>query len=334
MPMNRRRTVVERDRLARAGLSCRICRAAKEFSTLIWLFGVDNPARCDAKADLRSRIEWLGLLAAPLVWVVLSLAPARAEGGDLRGEVCRMIEAAAAQQGLPPAFLTRLIWQESSFRPHVVSGAGAQGIAQFMPGTAGERGLADPFDPEQAIPKAAEFLADLKRRFGNLGLAAAAYNGGPSRVAAWLAGTGGLPYETRNYVEIVTRRPAEDWRDGTGAVAQEADLAKSGNCLETATLIARNEPRQFAGSTLTAPWGVQISGAFNRGAALAAYGRARRQFAGVIGDVEPMILGRRAPGRGFARLWQVRVPSQSRAAANALCGKIERAGGACAVLKT
>ena len=245
-----------------------------------------------------------------------------------------MIETAAAQQGLPPAFLTRLIWQESSFRPHVVSGAGAQGIAQFMPGTAGERGLADPFDPEQAIPKAAEFLADLKRRFGNLGLAAAAYNGGPARVAAWLAGTGGLPYETRNYVEIVTRRQAEDWRDGAGAIPQEADLAKSGNCLETAALIARNEPRQFAGSTLTAPWGVQISGAFNRGAALAAYGRARRQFAGVIGEVEPMILGRRAPGRGFARFWQVRIPSQSRPAANALCGKIERAGGACAVLKT
>jgi hypothetical protein len=284
---------------------------------------------------LRRRIERRGLFAATLICIVFSAAPAQAEGGgDLRAEVCRMIEAASAQQGLPAAFLTRLIWQESSFRPHVVSSAGAQGIAQFMPGTAGERGLADPFDPEQAIPKAAQFLAELKLRFGNLGLAAAAYNGGPARVAAWLAGTGGLPYETRNYVEIVTRHSAEDWRDGAGAAPQEADLAKSGNCLETAALIARSEPLQFAGSTLTAPWGVQISGAFKRGAALAAYGRARRQFASLIGDVEPMILGRRAPGRGFARFWHVRVPSQSRAAANALCGNIERAGGACAVLKT
>ena len=51
----------------------------------------------------------------------------------------------------------------------MVSPAGAQGIAQFMPGTARERGLADPFDPEQAIPKAAEFIAHLSEQFGNLG---------------------------------------------------------------------------------------------------------------------------------------------------------------------
>ena len=275
-------------------------------------------------------------LAAVIAMLPLLIAPAaRAEnGGDLRGQVCRMIDAAAARHGLPPSFLTRLIWQESSFRPNVVSGAGAQGIAQFMPGTAGERGLDDPFDPEQAIPKAAEFLAELRQRFGNLGLAAAAYNGGPQRVTNWLAGTGGLPWETQNYVEIVTRHAAEDWREGAAAAGQEADLVKGGDCLQTAALIHAHEPRLFAGSTLTAPWGVQISGSFNKGAALASFGRTRRQFAALIGNVEPMVIGRRAPGRGFARFFAVRVPSQSRAAANALCGKIERAGGACAVLKT
>ncbi len=273
-------------------------------------------------------------MAVSLLCAQVFVTRAGAEGGDLRGEVCRMIETAAARQGLPPGFLTRLIWQESSFRPHVVSGAGAQGIAQFMPGTAGERGLADPFDPEQAIPKAAEFLAELRQRFGNLGLAAAAYNVGPARVASWLSGTGDLPFETQNYVEIVTRLPVEDWRGGASAAAKEAELKKGANCMETAALIAKHEPLEFAGSTLTAPWGVQLAGAFRKGAALAAYGRARRQFASLIGDVEPMVIGRRAPGRGFARFWRVRVPSQSRAAAEALCGKIERAGGACAVLKT
>ena len=70
--------------------------------------------------------------------------------------VCRLIETAALAHGLPVAFLTRLIWQESSFRASVISPAGAQGIAQFMPGTANERGLADPFDPEKAIPEAAD----------------------------------------------------------------------------------------------------------------------------------------------------------------------------------
>ena len=77
--------------------------------------------------------------------------------------VCRLIDDAARTNRLPSEFLTRLIWRESSFRTGAVSPAGAQGIAQFMPGTAQEHGLADPFDPEQAIPKAARLLADLRR---------------------------------------------------------------------------------------------------------------------------------------------------------------------------
>ena len=82
-----------------------------------------------------------------------------------------------------------------------------------MPGTALDRGLADPFDPEQAIPAAAHLLSDLRAQFGNLGLAAAAYNGGPNRVATWLTRNGGLPYETRDYVIRITGRTAEDWRE-------------------------------------------------------------------------------------------------------------------------
>ena len=69
--------------------------------------------------------------------------------------ICRLIESAAWENRLPVAFLTRIVWRESSFRAGVVSPAGAEGIAQFMPQTARERGLADPFDPEQAIRKAA-----------------------------------------------------------------------------------------------------------------------------------------------------------------------------------
>ncbi|WP_298424602.1 lytic transglycosylase domain-containing protein [Rhodoblastus sp.] len=262
-------------------------------------------------------------------------AAAQAEThGDLKAEVCRMIEQAAAARQLPPSFLTRLIWRESSFRPRVVSPAGARGIAQFMPGTAVERGLADPFDPEQAIPKAAELLSDLRARFGNLGLAAAAYNGGPQRVANWLAGSGGLPFETQSYVEIVTRHPADDWRDGAAAARLDAEFAQPATCLATAEAIRIREPEQFAGSTLTAPWGVQLSGSFNKRAALAAYERAHRKFAALLGDGEPMVIGKRAPGRGFARFWRVRAPAQTRAQAQALCTAIERAGGACAVLKT
>ena len=60
--------------------------------------------------------------------------------------------------------------------------ASTQAVARFMPGTASERRLLDPFDPVQALPKSAEFLNELRGQFGNLGLAAAAYNAGPRRV--------------------------------------------------------------------------------------------------------------------------------------------------------
>src|ERR1043165_10002446 len=65
-----------------------------------------------------------------------------AESETIDQALCRMIESAAGAHQLPVDFFTRLIWQESSFRPGVTSRAGAQGVAQFMPGTAQERKLA------------------------------------------------------------------------------------------------------------------------------------------------------------------------------------------------
>src|SRR5256885_1278916 len=122
--------------------------------------------------------------------------------------LCRLIETAAREHAVPADFLTSLIWRESSFRTGAVSRAGAQGVAQFMPGTAAERGLADPFDPEQAIPKSAELLADLRQRFGNLGLAAAAYNGGPARVGGWVPRRGAPAGGRRQFTFNITRRAA------------------------------------------------------------------------------------------------------------------------------
>lgn len=136
------------------------------------------------------------------------------------GTICRMIRLAARWHALPAGFLARLIWQESRFRVSAVSHVGAQGIAQFMPATAAERGLKDPFDPGQALWAAAGLLSSLERRFGNLGLAAAAYNAGPGRVSAWLSKKKRLPEETRNYVEAVTGRPASSW----ARAAKKGDL--------------------------------------------------------------------------------------------------------------
>jgi Transglycosylase SLT domain len=79
------------------------------------------------------------------------------------------------------------------------------------------RGVLDPFDPVAALPRSAAFLRDLRAQFGNLGLAAAAYNAGPKRVRDWLAGRSSLPGQTRSYVSTITGRSADDWarrRDG------------------------------------------------------------------------------------------------------------------------
>src|SRR5580658_3782738 len=122
---------------------------------------------------------FMSLLSASGPTSAIAEGASPSEGETLVSSICRLIDSSARAQDLPVSFLTRLIWQESNFQPNVSSPAGALGIAQFMPGTAGARGLADPFDPEAAIPKGASLLAELRQQFGNLGLAAAAYNAGP-----------------------------------------------------------------------------------------------------------------------------------------------------------
>ena len=116
-------------------------------------------------------------------------------------EICSQIEKSAEQWKLSKHFFARLIWKESRFDIRAVSPVGAQGIAQFMPATAKARGLKDPYDPAQAIPASASLLSFHRGQFGNLGLAAAAYNAGPGRVQRWLNGRSSLPFETEDYVE-------------------------------------------------------------------------------------------------------------------------------------
>ncbi len=135
----------------------------------------------------------------------------RQEAPQQRGELLTFVERAARASAVPADFFKRLIHQESAFDPNAVSSKGAQGVAQFMPATAAQRSLKNPFDPEEALLKSAELLKDLKDRFGNWGLAAAAYNAGPERVRRWLAGTSRLPAETQHYVHVITGRVADEW---------------------------------------------------------------------------------------------------------------------------
>jgi len=112
------------------------------------------------------------------------------------------IEENARREGFTPDLLRAMIDKESSFRPCAVSPKGAQGLMQLMPGTAALLGVRDPFDPKENIDAGAKYLGHLLSRFGgNLALALAAYNAGPSRVDAYQ----GLPPipETLNYVTSI-----------------------------------------------------------------------------------------------------------------------------------
>jgi hypothetical protein len=251
--------------------------------------------------------------------------------------VCRLVDSAAHANDLPVGFVTRVIWRESSFRAAVVSLKGAQGIAQFMPATATEHGIPDPFDPAEAIPKAARLLAELRARFGNLGLAAAAYNAGTARVVRWLRGAGNLPAETRAYVRFVTLRNAAAWLGALGNAASGEAASAHQPCL---AIVARLRRDDGAGETIDpafaplAPWGVQLAGSFSKSVALAEFARVERRYATTIGGVRPMIIGRRLRYLGTRRYYQVRLPAATRRAADLLCVRIRAAGGACVVMRS
>ncbi len=264
-------------------------------------------------------------------------AAARAadEGETVEQTICRLIDTAAKGEGLPVAFLTRLIWQESRFETDAVSPEGARGIAQFMPGTADARGVVNPFDPEEAIPKAASLLSDLAKQFGNLGLAAAAYNAGSGKVSRYIAGQTELPFQTESYVEIVTGHTAEEWKGPNADKLTPESVFPNGSCEETvAAARAGSGATLITASPFSAPWGVQISGSFNKEAALRAYQHASLVYASILGDVQPMIIGGVLRSRGYRPYYRVRAPAQTRAEASQLCKRLLKAGGDCVVLRS
>jgi hypothetical protein len=253
-------------------------------------------------------------------------------------QYCKTLEEAAFKNGLPPDFLVRLIWQESNFNPNSVSPAGAQGIAQFMPGTARWRGLADPFEPLPALQESARWLGELRAQFGNLGLAAAAYNGGPRRVQDWLAGRGNLPGETRAYVRIITGRSAEEWASGsledrvhTNAALACSDIVRG---MFVKALPSRpTEPATLAQQAAWGPWGLQLAGGPSQSRVLADYQQLQKRFSPVLGDRAPLVLRGLRAGPGSAPWYLLRIAESTRERANQLCARLEAIGGRCLVFR-
>jgi len=141
------------------------------------------------------------------------------------------VREATARGDVDPGLVYSLMREESSFRPDVVSIAGARGLLQLMPDTAERLARALPlpgftaedlFDPRTNVRLGADYFASLLRQFsGRTSAAVGSYNAGPHVVVRWLPAGGGseddewveeIPYEeTRAYVKRVLRS-AEAYR--------------------------------------------------------------------------------------------------------------------------
>lgn len=132
-------------------------------------------------------------LHSPIHWQTVPLQWAAYAGA---------IEGASRRFGVDQALLRAVIHAESAFNARAISLKGAQGLMQLMPGTAGEMGVRDAFDPDQNIAGGARYLAGLLQQFhGNIRQVAAAYDAGAGAVIRY----GGVPpyAETQVYVQRV-----------------------------------------------------------------------------------------------------------------------------------
>jgi hypothetical protein len=294
----------------------------------------DKPTEASPLAETSPPVAPPPAAAAPAVEPAKVRVP-----NDAQNSICLLVESAARAHSLPVEFFARVIWQESRFRADAVgpvtrNGQRALGIAQFMPGTAAERNLLNPLDPIQALPKSAEFLKELHRDFGNLGLAAAAYNAGPRRIRDWMAGTGPMPAETRNYVSAITGVSVDQW----AKAAPDADrkIEPGPSCGELVALLKR-APNTFVAALeqrvvvgAMRPWGVILGADMNRGKIMYRYALLQQRHSAALANRDPILIER--PPGPLPR-YSVRVGADTRMEANELCNQIHKSGGDCAVLR-
>lgn len=151
---------------------------------------------------------------------------------DLETKIARYARA----QGLSPRLVQAVVQVESGYNPRALSNKGAMGLMQLMPDTARELGVTDAYDPDQNLRGGTRYLWQQIRRFqGNLELALAAYNAGPTAVARY----GGVPpyQETRRYIakvmSLYSNSPPPQWlRDDARAQAADRRIAKAEEVLK------------------------------------------------------------------------------------------------------
>nr|WP_325254068.1 lytic transglycosylase domain-containing protein [Amylibacter sp.] len=256
--------------------------------------------------------------------------------GFIAFDTCQAIRDAAGLHKLDVHFFARLIWQESRFDPNALSPAGAQGVAQFMPGTARLRGLSSAYNPALAIDHSARYLSELTATYGNIGLAAVAYNGGERRAAEFIAKTGGLATETREYVEIITGQTAEDWRD---APPEKTDLRLDRSkpfmaaCLDLAKTSRVSALKSLRPKPRLPAWGVQMASGSTRAKAASSFDRNTRGCSAEIGTQIPDYIRKKPQVTGRQAYYVARLGAPTRGSAQQLCNRLRKFNCACAVYK-
>lgn len=312
--------------------------------------GITTPAAAFPQNPLPSTMKKPRTVLASLK-LVLPDAPKPAKASKPEGlpasRLCHALQRNAMGRDLPPLFFVRLIWQESRFNHKAVSRRGAQGIAQFMPPTARQWGLENPFDPSTSLKKSAELLAHLKDKFGNVGLAAAAYNAGPYRVQKWLAGKSTLPRETQHYVRVTTGRAANHWRDAVSDLNEAGIGDKPARALHYSYAL-EEFCLDLANSVLKSPWpngawNVRVAEDVSQAEALNQIAALRRKL-GDNGDskggkkdrkkVRPLIDPiNKAEANGAPR-FAVDLALSSHSEAWEMCSQMRKEGKGCRILRS
>jgi D-alanyl-D-alanine carboxypeptidase len=129
------------------------------------------------------------------------------------------ITEAANRFSVPGRWIRAVMHQESGGHEYlngqpITSDAGATGLMQIMPATYAELRDqynlgSDPYNPHDNIIAGTGYIRQMYDRFGSPAFLAA-YNAGPQRVQDYMAGRGGLPNETVNYLASIAPRLGHD----------------------------------------------------------------------------------------------------------------------------
>lgn len=194
------------------------------------------------QAQIEARRKTLQSLTGPASMTMPADTAARRE------EVLPIIQEASKTAGVDPNLIDFIAYQESRYRPHVVSKAKAKGMMQFMDGTAADYDV-NPFDPESSIKGAARYMNDLIARYGgDTEKALAAYNYGMGNVDKKVREAGKMGKDWRDLLPKETKDYLQSWNAWTGPSPENKQLYELGDRMLTEEANELEKYRQLAES--------------------------------------------------------------------------------------